>query len=118
MTDENAASKRKFAELDPAWRAPSPRSREAAIDEQDRAAGGREARRMKLQSGAKRYASIELKLGHKQVYAYLRYSNGGKTVNQYVCHVDQSTRFDNLKQAWVVALERDLLTRVEQDGNT
>lgn len=117
MTDENAAPKRKFVELDPAWRALSPRSHSEAADEQDRAAGGREVRRMKLQTGDKRYASIELKLGHKRVYAYLRYSNGGKTVNQYVCHVDQPTRFDNLKQAWAVALERNLLTGVEQESN-
>lgn len=117
MSDNNPAPKRKFAELDPAWRAPSPRSREAAVEEQDRAAGGREARRMKLQSGAKRYASVELKLGHKQIYAYLRYSNSGKTVNRYIGHVDQTVRFDNLKQAWAVVLERNLLTPGEQSDS-
>lgn len=94
---------------DAAWRAPSPRSRTEVLDEQDRAAGGRESRRLRLEDGASRYASIELKKNHKQIYAYLRYSNGGKTVNRYVGHVDQGSRFDNLKQAWAVVLERNLL---------
>lgn len=98
-----------FSELDPAWRALSPRPRTEAVDEQDRAAGGRDARLVSLENGASRYASIELKRGHKQIYAYLRYSVGGKTVNRYVCHVGHPSRFENLRQAWSYALERNLL---------
>ena len=114
---EPTSGRGKFPDLDPAWRAPSPRSREEAVEEQDRAAGGKEARLIRLEDGVRRYASIELKLGHKQIYAYLRYSVGGKTVNRYVCHCDQRTRFDNLKHAWSVALERNLLSRNEQASN-
>lgn len=36
----------------------------------------------------------------RRIYAYLRWSVGTKTYERYVGEVDQSTRAENLAQAW------------------
>lgn len=70
--------------------------------EQDKAAGGRAARTVKLLEGGTATASIRLKHLPKsrRVYAYLRYSVDGKTRTKYVGDATASTREKALKQAW------------------
>lgn len=90
---------------DSVWKAPRTRSRAEAIQEQDQAAGGEAARRVQLSDGTVRSASVELKRlnGHHRIYAYLRYSIQGRTISRYIGQVSQSSRFENLKQAWTLA---------------
>lgn len=97
---------------DSAWKAPRGRTRADAVQEQNMAAGGEEARRIQLPDGTTRSASIELKRvsGYHRIYAYLRYSIEGRTVSRYVGQVSESSRFENLKQAWVLA-HQNLLAR-------
>jgi hypothetical protein len=83
------------------WKVPTgPRSQQAA--EQDKAAGGRAARAVKLLEGGTATASIRLKHLPKsrRVYAYLRYSVDGKTKTKYVGDATADTRAKALKQAW------------------
>jgi DNA mismatch endonuclease (patch repair protein) len=53
------------------------------------------------------------------VYAYLRWSSHGHTVERYVCEVQGSTRAENLAEAWTVIGERGItdFTR-SQHGET
>lgn len=99
------------ATIDSAWRPPKPRDRAEAVREQNSAAGGADARRITLPDGTMRNASIELKRVHNfhRIYAYLRYSVGGKTVSVYVGEVTGRTRLENLEQAWFLAHTRELL---------
>jgi hypothetical protein len=94
-----------------AWKAPASRSRAEAVQEQDQAAGGESRRQVQLTDGSVRNASIELKnvQSRRRIYAYLRYSVKGRTVNLYVGQVTQSSRFGNLTQAWTLAHEQNLL---------
>ncbi|MCU1325404.1 MAG: very short patch repair endonuclease [Bryobacterales bacterium] len=64
-----------------------------------------------LPDGSSRNASIELKNIDKRyrIYAYLRYSIHGKTVSRYIGQVNQSSRSENLRQAWLLAHDRRLL---------
>ena len=79
--------------------------------EQDRAAGGREARLVSVDGGAVSRASIELKqyIDSGACWAYLRWSAGGKTLNRYLGRVDGSRRSERLKQGWELARSRRLL---------
>jgi DNA mismatch endonuclease (patch repair protein) len=43
------------------------------------------------------------------VYAYLRWADGHKTQERYICQVDRATRAENLAQAWA-AVDRKNLT--------
>ncbi len=87
---------------DSAWRAPKGMSASQRSDEQDRAAGGRDNRIVVINSRRSVLASICLRLPpeSRRVYAYLRWSDGRKTRERYVCQVSGSTREDNLRQAW------------------
>ncbi|WP_307824275.1 very short patch repair endonuclease [Oerskovia paurometabola] len=62
-------------------------------------------------------ASVELKLLPKQrrIRAYLRWSQGGKTRVSYLGEVERPTRAQNLRAAWDIAREKDLL--VEPDDS-
>jgi DNA mismatch endonuclease (patch repair protein) len=83
------------------YRAPANRSRADAIAEQDRAAGGRQQRKIKLANGVEATASIELKsLGGRRVYAYLRYFVDGRTQCDYIGEALGRTRFQRLQNAW------------------
>ena len=95
-----------------AWRPPRGVSKEVRAQEQDRAAGGRENRRMVLPGDRTALASIALRHLPKsrRIYAYLRWSEGGRTRERYVCEVDGPTRAENLAVAWRRALEKGLLT--------
>jgi hypothetical protein len=97
------------------WKVPAgPRAQQAA--EQDKAAGGRSARTVKLLDGRTATASIRLKHLPKsrRVYAYLRYSVGGKTRTKYVGDATASTRNGELRAAWSDAHKQGLMTEQEE----
>lgn len=84
------------------YRPPANRSRAEAIAEQDRAAGGRERRKLALTNGGHATASIELKsLGGRRIYAYLRYTVDGRTHCDYIGEAHGRTRFQRLHNAWL-----------------
>lgn len=96
---------------DTAWKPAQGLSQAQRVIEQDTAAGGREARRVRLPGGRRGHASIALRLLRKgrRVYAYLRWSDGGKTYERYVGEVDRDTRAANLTQAWHTVRHKGLL---------
>jgi DNA mismatch endonuclease, patch repair protein len=94
---------------DLAWRATPGLSRSARTAEQDQAAGGRELRRV---AGTSRpvLASVYFRrTAGRRIYAYLRWSDGGRTAEQYVCEAVHEQRSDNLVEAWKVIHEQGLL---------
>ena len=87
---------------DEAWR-PLPRgSGRTSSQEQNDAAGGRDRRSVPLSDGATALASICLRLPPKsrRIYAYLRWSERGRTRERYVCEATAATRAENLVLAW------------------
>lgn len=78
-----------------------------ASDEQDRAAGGRDARLLRFVDGIAR-ASVELKRfqGGLAYWAYLRWCVGGKTKNLYLGRVFGHSRAERLAEGWRLARER------------
>lgn len=96
---------------DHAWRVPKTWSRAERIAEQDAAAGGSQAREIQLGEGHTAHASIALRVNPRgrRIYAYLRWSVGGKTHERYVGEVDCDDRFSNLKAAWQAAHRNNLL---------
>lgn len=80
--------------------------------EQDRAAGGRKARMVKLLDGGSAIGSIRLQRLPKsrRVYAYLRYSVDGKTRTKYVGDATMDTRAEALKLAWRQARDSGLMS--------
>lgn len=93
-----------------AWKPPPDMSPSERAREQDRAAGGNQAREITLPDGRVVHGSIELKLPEKsrRIYAYLRFTVDGKTYNRYVGEVNAGSRDDNLAQAWATVLRRQL----------
>ena len=75
--------------------------------EQDRAAGGRERRRLRLDDERVALASVALRVqpNSRRIYAYLRWSVGHKTFEKYLGEVTGSSRPENLAQAWRHAFE-------------
>jgi DNA mismatch endonuclease, patch repair protein len=96
---------------DAVWKPPRGLSRAQRIIEQDTAAGGRAAREVRLSEGRRAHASIALRIQPKgrRIYAYLRWSDGGKTDERYVGEVDRDSRATNLEQAWHTVHEAGLL---------
>lgn len=82
-----------------------------ASSEQDRAAGGRDARLVVLSRDVVARASVELKqfTDGGEYYAYLRWSSDGATKTRYIGRVGGSTRAERLRRAWAVARTKDLL---------
>ncbi len=70
--------------------------------EQDEAAGGRERRAVKLSENQAALASVALRLlpRTRRIYAYLRWSEAGKTKERYIGEVTCLSRQENLAQAW------------------
>src|SRR6266516_5869040 len=94
---------------DSAWRPAPGLSRAARADEQDKAAGGREQRRV---PGSRHpvLASVYFRrTAGRRVYAYLRWSEAGRTTERYVCEAERDLRADNLSHAWKVVHEQNLL---------
>ena len=96
---------------DAAWQPPPRMTPAERSAEQDHAAGGRDRRRIQLESGRWATASVELKRLPKgrRVYGYLRYSEGGQTVNCYIGDVTAGTRAAALRRAWASARDKGLL---------
>ncbi|WP_432170865.1 very short patch repair endonuclease [Streptomyces sp. 1222.5] len=94
-----------------AWKARAGRSRNAAISEQDRAAGGRHRRMVCLGDGRFARASVELKVlpNTRRIRAYLRWSDRGRSPARYLGQVDHDTRTANLAEAWRRAWAKGLL---------
>ena len=97
-----------------AWKPDASRGRRSAADvawEQDRAAGGRHARLVVLPDGREVRASIELKRQAKRrrIYANLRYSCDGKTKVKYVGEVTRATREENLREAWEIVHQKEII---------
>ena len=99
------------------WRPQRGRSRADRSAEQDRAAGGRKQREIRLSNGRWSTASVELKRLPKgrRVYGYLRYADGGRTVNRYIGEVTAGSRDAALKRAWNLAHEKGLAAGTELD---
>lgn len=97
---------------DEAWRARPGMSREARAREQDQAAQGRNRRSVRLDDGRYARGSIALRLlpRTRRLRAYLRWSEGGRTREKYVCEAECDTRAANLAEAWEVARARELVT--------
>lgn len=82
-----------------------------STSEQDRAAGGREARLIVNVDGRTARASIELKrFGDAETYwAYLRWSVDGQTLTRYLGRTRGKSRFKCLQEAWDVARAKGLM---------
>lgn len=93
-----------------AYQSPPDMSRADRAREQDEAAGGRQRRTMQLPGGRTALASIALRLlpQGRRIYAYLRWSDGGKTHERYVCEVTADSRTANLKAAWLMVTAKRL----------
>ncbi len=100
---------------DETWRCPADWTRAERATEQDEAAGGRRHRYV-ADSGA--LASIALRIQPKgrSVYAYLRWSERGKTRERYVCEVRESSRTGNLERAWEVVRSKGMVAREGYQG--
>ena len=94
---------------DSAWRPTKNLARAARAAEQDHAAGGRDQRLVSGTTG-KILASVYFRrTAGRRVYAYLRWAEGGRTSERFICEVERLTRAENLAYAWNVAHERRLL---------
>jgi DNA mismatch endonuclease (patch repair protein) len=82
----------------------------ARAAEQDRAAGNRAIRMVPATDG-QAVASVALrrKRDGRRIYAYLRWSDHGRTIEKYIGEVDRPTRAGNLAQAWKLASEDALV---------
>ncbi|RKN46353.1 very short patch repair endonuclease [Micromonospora endolithica] len=96
--------------IESAWRPLKGITASERAEEQDVAAGGREKRLLLAASGRSVLASIYLRLPPKsrRVYAYLRWPEGRKTRERYVCQVSHESREENLAEAWRRALSTGL----------
>jgi DNA mismatch endonuclease (patch repair protein) len=103
---------------DSAWRCPPGLSRAERAAEQDLAAGGRQHRIVMLGDLAV-VASVALrrKRDGRRVYAYLRWSDHGRTAERYLGEVDQATRAANLELAWLLAAGSDSPRRVPRPAD-
>jgi len=92
-------------------------SRAARAAEQDRAAGARDVRTLRLADGSA-VASVALrrKRDGRRIYAYLRWSDHGKTIERYIGEVDQASRAENLAQAWRLATQRHVAPAAPADA--
>lgn len=92
---------------DTAWRSPKGRSPAESVAEQDLAAEGRDQRIIRLPSGRPAVASMALRLqpNGRRIYAYLRWSVDGRTVEKYVGEVAEVDRLANVARAWRHARE-------------
>jgi DNA mismatch endonuclease (patch repair protein) len=93
-------------------------SKAQRVAEQDTAAGGRVAREVHFSEGRRGHASIALRVFKgRRIYAYLRWSDGGKTHERYVGEVDRDNRAANLAQAWHAVHEAGLLDVETRSAN-
>jgi DNA mismatch endonuclease (patch repair protein) len=89
----------------------SPPTAMERVAEQDAAAGGREARRIRVADGRTATASILLhRRQGRRIYAYLRYKHGGRTHRFYVGEATAPTRAEALCRAWKLVRDKGLLS--------
>ncbi len=98
---------------DAAWRPPTGMSTAYRAAEQDTAAGSRERRIIAIGEGRAVLGSIYLRLPprSRRVYAYLRWADGRKTRERYICQVDGTSREANLAQGWVAVAQKGLIAQ-------
>ena len=104
--------RRRDARLDDgAWRCPPGWGKAVRAAEQDIAAGGRGNRIIPV-TGGSALASVALrcKRDSQRIYAYIRWSDKGRTIERYIGEVDQDTRARNLALAWRQATQRGLVS--------
>jgi hypothetical protein len=82
-------------------------------EEQDRAAGGEQMRKVKLPDGVVATASVSVQLFAKshQQWGYLRFKNGGKTTRCYIGKVSADTLYESLTIGWQMVREKQVLER-------
>lgn len=94
---------------DPAsWKPVPGQTRNSRTTEQDQAADGR-AKRYVKGSGALSSVALRLQPKGRSIYAYLRWSESGKTRERFLCEVRESSRAKNLESAWERARKMGLL---------
>jgi len=105
---------------DDSWRPPAGMTRAQRAAEQDEAAGGRDNRLLQLPNQRLALASVYLRRPPKarRVYAYLRWSDGAKTVERYIGQVDAPTRQANLEAAWNLVREGNLAKLTREPSET
>jgi DNA mismatch endonuclease, patch repair protein len=88
-----------------AWKPRSGRSKAVIDAEQDKAAGGRHRRAVRLRNGATTRGSITLQPTARgnSVHAYLRWRADGRTVSKALGPVPHLTRSANLVHGWELA---------------
>ncbi|MFF2566728.1 very short patch repair endonuclease [Streptomyces sp. NPDC058084] len=114
MTDAGKARQSGWKEQAPparAWKGRAGRSKEALAAEQDRAAGGRSMRYVRVGEGSYALASVELKLlpRTRRIRAYLRWSEKGRSPARYLGSVEHDTRGANLAAGWDLAKGKGLV---------
>jgi DNA mismatch endonuclease (patch repair protein) len=79
--------------------------------EQDVAAGGHDRRVVRLSDGRTALGSVALRVfpNSRRIRAYLRWSDRGQTREQYLGEVTGETRGENLRSAWDLAREKELI---------
>lgn len=95
-----------------AFKAAYPNDRTANRDEQDDAAAS-QGRTLMRDDGSKGKASIRFRQRHRssRTYAWLRWTAGRRGKDEiFVCEVTGESRSANLRHAWSVVHDRNLLT--------
>lgn len=100
------------------WRAPARISRAQRAQEQDDAAGSRQARLLPMVAGRQAAASVALRMPQpgRRVYGYLRWNAGGRTNERYIGEVVGQNRSDLLRDGWRQVTERGLLPRTSLEA--
>lgn len=114
MSEAGKARQRGWNEQPPAdraWRGRHGRSREALAAEQDRAAGGRDGRYVRLDDERYALASVALKVlpRTRRIQAYLRWSDKGRSPARHLGQVERDTRAANLVAGWELARDKGLV---------
>lgn len=79
--------------------------------EQDKAAGGRQYRELRLEDGTVVLVSVAVRRYARtpdQRYGYLQFKTNGKTVTKYIGRVTAKSRADSLRMGWKLLRSRKL----------
>ncbi len=98
-----------------AWKPRPGRSRTVANAEQDKAAGGRHRRVVRLPSGETATGSVVLKPSEHNgvIHAHLRWHVDGRTIARSLGSVAKPTRMANLIEGWKIAHSKGLVHEEE-----
>ncbi len=83
------------------------------MEEQDAAAGGPGARMLRVEDGTIVMASVSVRsyLAYRkshQLYGYLQFKTGGKTITRYIGKVTADDRSASLKLGWMLLRHRKI----------